>query len=189
MRRPWDGYQHEYHRVSAPGHTGAVFDRFKFDNLLRRAIDQLDAIWKATPGGIQCLVGCGNSGIPLVTALSLQTQIPFATVRKKNDPSYDSRVVTGWLGRGKYLIVDDLISSGRTMHQIVEHVHYDSMGSLKPAGIMLYGTYENRRDTYQISYLSRNLPEHSYRYDVTTLINIRKELEGLEIPVWEFTHL
>jgi len=97
----------------------------------------------------ECLVGTGISGAVVLMAVSMRTGIPFAIVRKLWDAesSYmdggshsQRRIESSDKQLGRYVIVDDLISSGDTVRNIrnaVEAVYNNT----QCVGIVLYQNF------------------------------------------------
>lgn len=152
----------------APMHTSKVFNPNKFTKTVKTLVKE---IWKIRKEGhqIDLLAGCGNSGAPIVGALSVLTGIPFFIVRKESRADHDDRPANGFVpeGGGKYLIIDDLISSGTTVRRIIKGIrecrpmHIDRSEMPEPMGILLYDNPPNRsifhwEDSY--TGVSRSIP-------------------------------
>jgi hypothetical protein len=112
------------HLVS-PDHTRYNFDPVLFKQLVDRSVDKIFKILKLHPD-IGAFAACGHSGLMLMGALSYVTSIPQICVRKSHDTNNDRSVggglVNGWLGCGKYMIIDDFICSGMTVERIVMNI-------------------------------------------------------------------
>lgn len=82
----------------------------------------------------------GLSGVLVATAMSTLFGTPFAVVRKDTESSHGEPLELGdRLGKFKnWIIVDDLISSGKTIEQIADRVRYCWSISGKCKGIILY---------------------------------------------------
>jgi len=131
--------------VLAPVHTHEIFDPCTFAIKVAKVVARIQELRSEID--FNALAGCGNSGLPLLGAVAIQLQMPFFAVRKTMDTSNDSHLANGYIPDGgcRYLIIDDLISSGRTTERIHKHIadtvktHCPSMTSLvRPAGILLY---------------------------------------------------
>lgn len=124
-------------------HTTEVIDTIVHE-LKNPRIDKVDLI-----------VGTGVSGTILLMPISLQSGIRCGVIRKKNDihcdvnrgGSHSSTVIESYEPLSKisgYVIIDDFISSGRTIKYIVQ-----TMQELRPRAIcraaMLYeSAFESR---------------------------------------------
>ncbi len=100
----------------APNYTRKVFDPKAFPILTKRMIKAAKAIMATTP--FNMLAGCGNSGLPLLGAMGLRLKMPILACRKSGDSAHDDAKVNGHIVEGKYLIIDDLISTGSTVKWI-----------------------------------------------------------------------
>jgi len=125
--------------IRTPSHTRKVFN----PKLFKKTVDRL-VRWLSTPRAkvlkIKALAGCGNSGVPMISAVSYATGLPIITVRKKSETEHvyhSGYDVTGFNEGGSYLIVDDLIDSGATVTRIIESISLMNP-SLSPCAIMLY---------------------------------------------------
>lgn len=122
-----------------PGYTGAVFETDRFQGLVDRLGIYLMALNKETPFDV--VAGTGNSGALLCAALSYKLGIPLITVRKEVESHCSGMTVTGHYLDSRYLIIDDLISSGKTMKRVVNEINRASSytgRTSKCVGIVLY---------------------------------------------------
>jgi orotate phosphoribosyltransferase len=99
--------------LSSGGRSEFYLDKYLFETrpaILRRLAVQLA---ERLPEGIDRLAGPELGAVALVTALSLETGIPFVIVRKEAKGYGTSRLVEGQLNQGeRVLIVEDVISTG-----------------------------------------------------------------------------
>lgn len=90
----------------------------------------------------------GTSGAAAAYPLSLRLKIPLICVRKERSHSYLE--VEGAYSMSKYIIVDDFISSGKTIDQIVLKINnaYKALAYKKPTpiGIVLYHSFGKNSD-------------------------------------------
>ncbi|HEY9450442.1 MAG TPA: orotate phosphoribosyltransferase [Gemmatimonadaceae bacterium] len=89
------------------------FDKYRFesDPTLLGALAQ--ALVPLVPSGIDALAGLELGGIPLATALSLQTGLPALFVRKRAKDYGTCRLAEGGDVTGRcLLIVEDVVTSG-----------------------------------------------------------------------------
>ncbi|WP_274362328.1 orotate phosphoribosyltransferase [Paenibacillus thermotolerans] len=89
------------------------FDKYLFeaDPLLLKKISE--ALVHLIPEGIEVLAGLEMGGIPIVTALSLQSKLPAAFVRKKAKQYGTAKLAEGAAIQGKKVcVVEDVITTG-----------------------------------------------------------------------------
>ena len=89
------------------------FDKYQFEtspSLLRRVIQQLVSL---LPRDIEVLAGLELGGVPIATALSLETGIPVAFVRKVAKEYGTCRLAEGVAVKGKRIcVVEDVVTTG-----------------------------------------------------------------------------
>jgi len=85
-----------------------------FDQIVEYARDTI-------PPDTETLVGTGLSGALVVPRLAEALGMAWAIVRKPNDGTHSSYSVEGELS-GRWVFVDDLISSGETLRRVVAEV-------------------------------------------------------------------
>lgn len=107
--------------VVSPSYSRDLFQSSSFRSLVKHSLDKLELIMEKHPE-IEALAACGHSGLMLMGALAYESGLPQIAVRKSLDTEHDDSMVNGWLGCKGYLIVDDLISSGKTVENMVEHI-------------------------------------------------------------------
>ena len=87
---------------------------------------------------------CGSSGSALAFHLGVKYKMPLLYVRKTDEKCHGSPVeCNGFdLQIEKYLIVDDFISSGKTMHHIIRSIarraRFQGAYPAKPVGIFCF---------------------------------------------------
>lgn len=89
------------------------FDKYRFesDPILLRAIAELAA--DQIPPGTEVLAGLELGGVPVATALALETGLPVVFVRKAAKPYGTRRLAEGADVAGRrLLVVEDVITSG-----------------------------------------------------------------------------
>lgn len=136
---------------------------YSADRVRRRAEFSANAITSLSRStGATAVVVHGNSGVSCGFAALVVTDTPFNLVllRKDNDNSHGSPI-EGPDGHklGKYLILDDFISSGATMNRIrdkinILHAQWAWSSSPKPecVGIVLYGCHRTPSFTFNGGY-------------------------------------
>lgn len=79
--------------------------------------------------GIDSIAFCGSSGAAMAFAAACELDLNLIYVRKKDEQSHGNRIeMNGWCH--KYVIVDDLIETGSTIHWIQEQIS-DMIGRLR----------------------------------------------------------
>lgn len=94
-------------------YSSEYFDKYLFesDPTILKAIASEMA--KMIPEGVEVLAGLEMGGIPLTAALSMETGIPAAFVRKKAKSYGTCRIAEGSpLNGKKVLIIEDVVTSG-----------------------------------------------------------------------------
>jgi orotate phosphoribosyltransferase len=96
------------------GQTSSVyFDKYQFEtspSLLKRVVQQMVPL---IPQGTEVLAGLELGGVPIATALSLETGIPAAFIRKSAKQYGTCRLVEGVAVEGKRIcVVEDVITTG-----------------------------------------------------------------------------
>lgn len=114
--------------------SGAVsdtyFDKYLFesDPALLHAIAERMA--KLVPTGTEILAGLEMGGIPVVTALSRETGLPAAYIRKKRKEHGTAKYAEGPKLVGKnVLIVEDVVSSGGAILDSLQMLREDGVES------------------------------------------------------------
>jgi hypothetical protein len=92
---------------------------------------------------------CGSSGAAIGFHVAIRHKIPVIYVRKKDEESHGGDVecnMPGGKNVKKYLIVDDFISTGRTVEYIVEQItevaNRRGAFASKPVGIFCFDGYQ-----------------------------------------------
>lgn len=130
-------------RYHSPGHTRAIFGG-GFRDLVRRVSE--DIVTYFGEERITAVAGCGNSGVPIASAVAITLDLDLIVVRKQTDNmAADWASANGPVVGGRYVILDDLISSGNTVRHIREAISQTarrrSGGKVAPSvpvGIYLY---------------------------------------------------
>ena len=94
-------------------HASEYFDKYLFEaqpELLAEIARQLIPL---IPDQIDALAGLEMGGIPIATAISLQTNIPLLFIRKQAKTYGTCKLAEGGLPTGKkLLIIEDVVTSG-----------------------------------------------------------------------------
>lgn len=130
-----------------------VLDVKKLKKLISRAKKEL----KPFDDRYEAVAFMGNSGAMFGPILAAATGKEMILVRKNKENSHSTMNVEGYINETehlRYIIADDLVSSGKTLETIRERIEetYKILGYYKPecVGVVLYRTYqssaENCRD-------------------------------------------
>lgn len=121
----------------APEYTRQVFDHKSLKALVRQMLPRVRKLKKALK--FNTLAVCGHSGIVIGSIISYRTGIPLLIVRKTGDKCNDSHEINGQIpSKCKYLIIDDLIDTGRTIRRIIKKIKSATYKETIPVGILLY---------------------------------------------------
>jgi orotate phosphoribosyltransferase len=137
-------------RVAAPYHTRDLYTSAQFPKIVDETVKAVRKLKKKHK--FTALAASGNSGIPLLGAVCARLKMPMLVVRKTKDTQNDSSLVNGEMeSGGKYLIIDDLISTGATVERIVRNIQSESdtlalKEPMVPAAVLLW--YSNCRAEY-----------------------------------------
>lgn len=110
--------------------SNVYFDKYQFEaqpGLLREIARQMAAL---IPPGTEVLAGLELGGVPIATALSFETGLPVAFVRKERKSYGTCLIAEGAAVRGKRVcIVEDVITTGGAV--------VDSADELRAEGALL----------------------------------------------------
>lgn len=89
------------------------FDKYLFEADPETLHKISEALLDLLPDGVEVLAGLEMGGIPVVTALSLQSKLPAAFVRKKAKEYGTAKLAEGAEIKGKKVcVVEDVITTG-----------------------------------------------------------------------------
>ncbi len=120
--------------------------RGPFDSLRRKdIIDWVSLILgKEEMSGVNAIAVRGISGIVMGSIVAHVLNLKLIVVRKENEDSHASYQVEGLSSDLKYVIIDDLVSSGRTVKTIMQDIKNSALGryiNIECAGILLYTSH------------------------------------------------
>lgn len=126
---------------SVPPHTRNVFDQKMLPAVVRGVIKQIKKLQA------DAIVVSGHSGLVVGSIVAYQMKIPLVAVRKlREKPKGDNNRVNCVLRKTvkKYVILDDLISDGDTVKNIIKEIKKEFQYSLSfpllPVAIVLYNS-------------------------------------------------
>lgn len=112
--------------------SGEYFDKYRFESDPALLSVIAKAMAPLIPAGTEVLAGLEMGGIPVVTALSLETGLPAAYVRKAAKAYGTCKQAEGPdLSGRKVCVVEDVVTSGGAV--------IDSLGGLRGAGAVVVG--------------------------------------------------
>lgn len=119
-------------RLRSGATSTEYFDKYRFESdprLLRAIARHLAPL---VPPGTEVLAGLELGGIPIATALSLETGLPAAFVRKEAKPYGTCQLAEGIevMGR-RLLVVEDVITSGGQVLKSTEQLR--ALGAVVPS--------------------------------------------------------
>jgi hypothetical protein len=163
----------------SPQYSEDVWHPKKFKGLVHKLTRRLNRIIKENRN-IQALAACGHSGLPVASVLSYNLGLPLIGVRKNCDGTHDHNQVNGYLDVPGYIIIDDLISSGQTVSNIMTSISAAAVnvGTEGPVcyGIVLYNSDGNTK-SHPIEW-AQTLP------DENCLFNPIVQRRVTQIPIW-----
>jgi adenine/guanine phosphoribosyltransferase-like PRPP-binding protein len=113
--------------------------------VLRRVVANCSkTVKQLKPDAIVCR---GLSGISIAFAVSIATGVPVAVVRKK-DGNHSTFDVEGVINFKSYVVIDDLVDSGKTLKKIRQQVKSKEKDS-NCIGVLLYNTKASWRPLKQ----------------------------------------
>lgn len=145
-------------KIISSSYLGAVFDPERLPRTIEKTLEAAKALWEKH--GYDTIAFSGMSGAAIAFILSHQMRIPILCVRKSGDSSHfvnPNRLLEGNLGVRKYLIVDDFISSGRTVKYIMDTISNEVYDAKCVAMLMYSANWDSSPFTR---------PESKERWDV-----------------------
>jgi orotate phosphoribosyltransferase len=122
--------------VLRSGRRSTVYlDKYRFETepvLLRQIAEALAALARQQAGDVDLLAGPELGAVPLVTALSLELELPFVIVRKEAKGYGTEQRLEGVYEQGeRALLVEDVVTSGGAALSAVQ--------ALRDAGLEVEG--------------------------------------------------
>lgn len=147
--------------VIRTSYLGSVYDVSRFRRTIRRTLTALRRLREKSR--FEAIAFRGSSGAALAFVASAELGVPLLHVRKPRDDSHSGLAVEGATDAKSYVIVDDFVSSGETIREIVQRVeaHYERPSPRAPdkpelVAVVLYDC-ERSSACYTASTLERRL--------------------------------
>lgn len=134
--------------VGHSSYLAPIYDPVRFKNLIARVAQEIKAFRKENR--FDAIAFRGSSGAAAAFPLSLRLGIPIIYVRKDNESGHGQKVEGPNKAVKTFIIVDDLIASGRTVKAIL-----DALPDATCLGIFLY---KDRPDEPLFPFEGRNIP-------------------------------
>jgi adenine/guanine phosphoribosyltransferase-like PRPP-binding protein len=127
-------------------HEVIQFNPHEWDEWISEHANNIERDWP----NAKCLVGCGLSGALVVPSLARALGLPFAIIRKDGDSKHAETRIEGCIS-DDYLLVDDLISSGKTMAFMIERYRVgNSIPNLLGAYLYIAGGQSMPKSTLEL---------------------------------------
>lgn len=102
--------------------TRTYFDKYRFEGRPDLLKPLAKAMAELLPSGTEIIAGLELGGVPLVTAISLETGLPAAFVRKEAKTYGTCRAIEGQDVAGKKLtLIEDIITTGGAVSDAYDH--------------------------------------------------------------------
>ena len=93
--------------------SNEYFDKYLFESTPGLLVEIADHLSELIPEGTEALAGLEMGGIPIATAVSIQTNIPVVFVRKKAKEYGTCKLAEGTDIKGKSVcIIEDVVTTG-----------------------------------------------------------------------------
>jgi orotate phosphoribosyltransferase len=113
------------------------FDKYRFEADPSLLADIAAALVPLLPADTEVLAGLELGGVPIATALSLQTGIPAAFVRKEAKTYGTAKLAEGTAVEGRrVLVVEDVITTGGSAREVIELLKSFDVATAAVGGIV-----------------------------------------------------
>src|SRR5512135_3153136 len=124
-------------------YLSTIFYPDTFPNTIRKTLEEAGRIHKQRK--FDTIAFCGMSGAAMSFILAHEMRLPMLCVRKKGESShyvngYEDRMLEGNLSTERYLLVDDFISSGKTVNYILDSIKKD-IPNAQCVAMLMYAGY------------------------------------------------
>ena len=156
-------------KIKASGHFSRVLSSELLKEIVVESVQQLSTL------DFDTLAFTGLSGAIVAPIIANQMGKELLMVRKNGgqDGSYSSQWIEGHVGAKRVVIVDDLISSGKTMSQMMRALRYtqhNNSKDLKVVGLLLHMWYCIKKNDYKAQLFSLE-PGSKRRIQLEGLLN------------------
>lgn len=158
MKTPWNK-KSDY--VFTTDYNHNVLKARLLKSLVTKVAKHLIELNKTTP--FDAIAACGFSGLPLIGALGYRLGVQIIAVRKKSDSSHSSYRVEGLVKGIRYVAIDDLVSTGTTLRNIISSVHKASGGTSTPVAVILYNDISSHIWTHRENGITVSVPCISFK--------------------------
>lgn len=117
-------------------HLYRPLERSLADGMIKECCEKLK------PLDFDTFVFSGNSGALVAPILAYKMHKELIMVRKPNDDCASRHRVEGFTASKRYVIVDDLVSTGKTMARILKGVQGFASREAELVGVLIYNTRE-----------------------------------------------
>ena len=125
-----------------------IIDKYGFETrpgVLSEIAKQLSAM---LPEGVDRLAGVELGGVPLVTAVSLQSGLPFVIVKKGKKGYGTDKQIEGELNPGEHLaLIEDVATTAGTACEAVEAIR--TAGAAKVTVLVVVDRQEGAEDSFR----------------------------------------
>lgn len=122
-------------RLQVSSHLSSILNTKK----LPLVLDELERRIRAAELDFDAIAFTGFSGALIAPILALRLGKQMLLIRKSSDNTHSSFRVEGDIAAEKFIIIDDCISSGSTIHRILNDIRDNSdLREAKCVGIFLY---------------------------------------------------
>lgn len=127
-------------RYTHPSYTTPIFNPVQFSRLVELSVSVLTGVAETIP--FDAVAGTGFSGLPLLGALSYKMGVNVIAVRKIDEIANEMQQAMGLVRSSRYIIVDDLICSGSTIHHIMTEIakQHDRMCDKERKRVGVFGS-------------------------------------------------
>lgn len=130
-------------RAISTSYLSTIFYPETFPKTIQACLKEAKRIKKEQ--GFDTIAFSGMSGAAVAFILAHELDVPLLCIRKKGESShycndYNDRHVEGHLTAEKYLLVDDFISSGKTVRFILDSIKREAPKAVC-IGMLMYSGY------------------------------------------------
>lgn len=134
------------------GYLGAEYDPIKLREIVSRLAGAIPFYMEACKA--DAIVVTGKSGVSVAFAALTAIDFPLIVVRKRGETTHGSPIEgTGGVDVKRYLILDDFVSSGSTVREVVarldEAAALKGSGPISCVGVLEYA-FDMRRETSRV---------------------------------------